>query len=388
MATKGISSFRGYLVFQILPIFKPYFITSYMQLTPQELKQKLEKTEILLLLDVRTPEEFADWHIPGAVNISMNELISKLDLIPKDKEIVAICAHGVRSQMAAQWLTSRGFKTATLFGGMAAWNSVYDTALIPYTATKDFKVFQLKRLGKGCLGYMLVSGDEVAVIDPSHHIQEFVDIANKMRKRVTKVIDTHQHADHVSGARMLAQQVGAELFLNDLDTYKFSGFTKLEDGDKIHLADLPIEVIHTPGHTKGSTSFLIEKLLITGDILFVDGVARPDLRDKADEYANDLFSTYHDKILNLNGSTEILPAHASSIALNFGVAVVDELNSIKKKLPVLELSKHEFLAAVKNVPPKPPNYQDVIQMNKGEYAYAPDEADALEEGANMCVSKG
>ena len=63
-------------------------------------------------------------------------------------------------------------------------------------------------------------------------------------------------------------------------------------------------------------------------------------------------------------------------------------DSIKKKLHILELSRGEFLDAVKNVPPKPPNYQDIIQMNKGEYAYDPDEADALEEGANMCVSKG
>lgn len=358
-----------------------------MQLTPQELKQKLEKKEDLFLLDVRTPEEFVDWHIPGAVNMPIDSLMGNLSSVPQNKEIVAICAHGIRSRTATQWLAASGYRVKTLFGGMATWNSVYDTALIPYTATKDFKVFQLKRLGKGCLGYMLVSGNEVAVIDPTHHIQEFINIAKKMHKTITKVLDTHQHADHVSGARLLAQEMKAELFLNDLDTYKFSGFTQLKDGDKIYLADLPIDVIHTPGHTKGSTSFLIEKLLITGDILFVDGVARPDLRDKADEYANDLFSTYHDKILNLNGSTEILPAHASSMALNFGVAVVDELDSVKKKLRILELSKGEFLAAVKNVPPKPPNYQDIIQMNKGEYAYDPDEADALEEGANMCVSK-
>lgn len=357
-----------------------------MQLTPEQLKQKLEAREELVLLDVRTPEEFTDWHIPSAVNVPMNELMTKLESIPKDKEVVAICAHGVRSHMATQWLRGSGYDAKTLFGGMAAWNTVYDTALIPQTSSKDYKVFQLKRLGKGCLGYMIVSKDETAVIDPTHHIQEFINIAEKTRKKITKVIDTHQHADHVSGARLLAQQAGAELLLNSLDAYKFGGFTPLKDGETIHLADLPIEVIHTPGHTKGSTSFLIEKLLITGDILFVDGIARPDLRDKADEYANDLYSTYQNKILNLDESTQILPAHASSIGLDFGSAIMDELNKIKKRLGVLELSKGEFINAVKNVPPKPPNYGDIIQMNKGEYAYDPDEADVLEEGANMCVS--
>lgn len=356
-----------------------------MHLTPEELRRKLELREDLFLLDVRTPEEFGEWHIPGAVNMPMDSLMSNLVSIPKDKDIIAICAHGVRSRTATQWLAASGCRVKTLFGGMAAWNAVYDTALIPFTANKYYKVFQLKRLGKGCLGYMIASGNEIAVIDPSHHIQEFIAIANKMKKKITKVMDTHQHADHVSGARMLAQQAGAELFLNELDAYNFSGFTKLKDGE-IYLADLPIEVIHTPGHTKGSTSFLIEKLLITGDILFVDGVARPDLRDRADEYANDLFTTYRDKILNLDSTTEILPAHASQMGLDFGVAVLDELDAIKKRLSILELSKGEFVKAVKNVPPKPPNYQDIIQMNKaGEFD--PDEADALEEGANMCVSK-
>lgn len=358
-----------------------------MHLTTEELKRKLELKEDFFLLDVRTPEEFADWHIPGAINVPMDSLMGNLNSMPKDKEVVAICAHGVRSKMATQWLVGSGYNVKTLFGGMAAWNAVYDTALIPYTVSKDYKVFQIKRVGKGCLGYIILSGDEMAVIDPSHHIQEFINIASRMRKKITKVFDTHQHADHVSGARLLAQETKAELFLNELDAYKF-GFTNLKDGDKIYLADLPIEVIHTPGHTKGSTSFLIEKLLMTGDILFVDGVARPDLRDNADEYANDLFSTYHDKILNLSGSTNILPAHASSIGLNFGAAITDELDSIKKKLGVLDLSKSEFLDAVKNVPSKPPNYQDIIRINNGESDYGPDEADVLEEGANKCVVKG
>lgn len=357
-----------------------------MQISADELKRKLESGEDLFLLDVRTTEEFSDWHIPGAVNLPMDELLGKLSSLPKDKDIVTVCAHGMRSQMATQWLAGSGYRATHLFGGMAAWNTIYDTALIPYTAGRDFKVFQLKRLGKGCLGYVIVSKGEMAVVDPSHHINEFVKIAGSMKKRITAVIDTHQHADHISGARLLAQETKAELFLNELDAYKFGGFTQLKDGEKIYLTDLPIEIMHTPGHTKGSTSFLIEKLLITGDILFVDGVARPDLRDKADEYANDLYSTYHDKILNLSGSTHILPAHASSIGLNFGAAVIDELDSIKKRLVVLELSKNEFVDAVKNVPLKPPNYQDIIQMN-ATGRYDPDEADTLEEGANMCVSK-
>jgi glyoxylase-like metal-dependent hydrolase (beta-lactamase superfamily II)/rhodanese-related sulfurtransferase len=359
-----------------------------MQLTPEELKAKMESKEDIFLLDVRTPEEYGDWHIPGSVNIPMSALATGFEGIPSGKEVVAICAHGARSKIATQFLASKGYAVKTLAGGMASWNAVYDSALIPYTVSKDFKVFQVKRIGKGCLGYIMSSREELAVIDPSHHIQEFISIANRMGKRITKVIDTHQHADHVSGARALAQETGAELFLNELDVYRFSGFTNLKDCNRLHIADIPVEVIHTPGHTKGSTSFLIEgKLLITGDILFVDGIARPDLRDRANEYAVDLFSTYNDKILSLSGSTEILPAHASSPSLNFGAAIIDCLDSIRKRLPVLGLSRSEFVEAVKNVQPKPPNYEDILRINKGEKPYDNEEADALEEGANRCVSK-
>ena len=226
-----------------------------MQLLPEELKKKLENKENVFILDVRSPQEFKDWKIDGAVNIPVNELQNRIDEIPKDKEIIALCAHGVRSRYAASQLQGMGYKAVNVFGGMASWNSVYDTALIDQ---KDFKLLQLRRVGKGCIGYIIISKNEAAVIDPSSHIDEFIKAAEKHQAKITKVIDSHQHADHVSGARSLATKTKAELFLNPLDAYQFAGFTKINDKDRIKLGEIELECLHTPGHTKGSTSFFID----------------------------------------------------------------------------------------------------------------------------------
>ena len=175
------------------------------------------------------------------------------------------------------------------------------------------------------------------------------------------------------------------MFLNPADGYNFSGFTELKDKWKMGINGLNIEVFHTPGHTMGSTSLLIDNFLITGDTLFVDGVARPDLKDKAEEYAAQLYDTYQNRILNLSDKTVIIPAHTSHIG-GFGESVGKDLSWIKKNNRVLELSKSEFIKyVISNIPPKPYNYEDIIAANKGETEWTDDEIAELEFGANKCV---
>ena len=356
------------------------------QLYARELKEKLGRHDTFLL-DVRTPEEYSAWSIKGSVNIPASTLRESLKKIPKDKEVITICAHGIRSKAAAEMLTAMGYTAHSVLGGMAAWNSVYDT--VSLNAETGYRVLQVRRLGKGCIGYLIVSNGEAAVIDPTAHIGEFVKIATQLNCRISKVLDTHQHADHVSGARVLADEAGAQLFLNPLDSYRFAGFTPLKDKYLLRVGSVDIEAIHTPGHTKGSMSFLIhDKLLITGDTLFVDGIARPDLREKSGEFAADLFSTYHDKLLSLDGSTRILPGHFNAQdELPLGTPLSALLGDVRKKIKIFDLSKSEFVKALRNVPPKPPHYEEILKINKGEAPFNEDAADELEEGPNRCVMK-
>jgi glyoxylase-like metal-dependent hydrolase (beta-lactamase superfamily II) len=346
-----------------------------MQISPEELKQKISD---VFVLDVRTDEEFRDWHIDQAVHVPMQNVMMKAGELPKDKEIVTVCAHGNRSQMIAQFLTGAGFRVRSLQGGMAAWNNIYDEAKIA-------DGFQVRRVGKGCVSYVVVSNGIAAVIDPSWHTQEYLNLAKSHNLTIKHVLDTHQHADHISGARMLAKAVNAKLYLNSLDSYNKTDFINLKDGDKIEVSDIVIEAVHTPGHTKGSMTFLVNDQLLTGDTLFVNGIARPDLKDRTDEYAADLFSTYQDKILNLKENLSVMPGHFTNIKLNFGEAISSTLKDVKK-LPQLQLSRGEFISYIKShLPEKPPNYGTIKRINAGELEFYEDEAGDLEEGPNMCT---
>jgi len=348
-----------------------------MQITVQELKQRLAEKKDFLLLDVRTAQEYNQWSIPGSVNMPVQSLDATR--LPKDKEIATICAHGGRSQYAEQMLRSQGFSASSVFGGMSAWNSVYDLVKI------SDNIHQIKRIGKGCLSYMINANGVGIVIDPSTHTDEYLKIAKSLGVTIKAIIDTHQHADHISGSRLLKQATGSQLFINPADGYNFSGFTELRDKWKMTINGLEIEVLHTPGHTSGSTSLLVDSYLITGDTLFIDGVARPDLKDKSEEYAAELYDTYQNKILNLSDNTVVIPAHTSHIG-GFGESVGKDLSWIKKNNRVLELSKSEFIKyVISNIPPKPQNYEDIIAANKGETEWTADEIAELEFGANKCV---
>ena len=265
---------------------------------------------------------------------------------------------------------------------MSAWNSVYDFVKL---SDAQFSLYQVKRIGKGCLSYFINVNGSGIVVDPSSHTDEYLNIAKNLSCTIKGIIDTHQHADHVSGARLLRAATGAQLFINPADGYNFSGFTELKDKWKMNVNGLNIEVLHTPGHTMGSTSLLVGNFLITGDILFIDGVARPDLKDKAEEYAAQLYDTYQNKILNLSESIIVIPAHSRNASV-IGESVSSTLHHIKKNNRVLELSKAEFIKyVISNIPPKPHNYEDVIAANKGETEWTSDEIAELEFGANKCV---
>lgn len=355
-----------------------------MQITAQQLKEKLDRKEDFLLLDVRTPEEYNQWNIPGSINMPLQTLDSSK--LPKDKEIACLCAHGMRSQYASQMLKAKGFNAISVFGGMSAWNSVYDLVKLSDDAqSASFSLYQIKRIGKGCLGYLINANGVGIVVDPSSHTDEYLNIAKNLNCTIKGVIDTHQHADHVSGARLLRAATGAQLFINPADGYNFSGFTELKDKWKMNINGLNIEVMHTPGHTLGSTSLLFGNFLLTGDTLFTDGVARPDLKDKSEEYAAQLYDTYQNNIMNLSGSTIIIPAHSRNSSV-IGESISSTLDNIKKNNRALELSKSEFIKyIISNIPPKPYNYEDIIAANKGETEWTSDEIAELEFGANKCV---
>ena len=386
-----------------------------MEIEASELKQKIDRKDEVYILDVRTPQEYQAWKISYNKHkdpplIPIDQLLSSIQVamkhIPKDKEIITVCAHGNRSMMAARVLSQFGYDVKSLKGGMAQWNNIYDIAMMPSYKNLAVTIWQIRRVSKGCMGYIISSNIDknAVVIDPTCAIEEsFMKVARDNRLNITKVIDTHMHADHVSGASRLARVTGADLYVSSIEEYEIrdgNGLTvhQIKDDDKISISNgIQLHAIHVPGHTKGSMSLKLSlggaygPYLFTGDTLFVDGVGRPDLRDKTEEFANDLYDSYHHRILkDFQDDTIVLPTHFNSdlIALEHGKPIYNTLEAIKKKVKLLSESKKEFTKyLVGALSPRPSNYKTIIEINKNMIPCDQIEIGDLEAGPNSCALK-
>ena len=378
-----------------------------LQIEAEKLKAKLDNGDDVFILDVRTPAEHAAWKlsydryvetsvIPFEKFSGSSDQIA--NQIPKDKEIVTLCAHGMRSRMAAQMLSKMGYNVKSIKGGMAAWNQVYDVAELPLSnAANDPRVWQLRRVSKGCMAYVISSGKSATVIDSTCDLDSSVlRLAEENSLKIVNVIDTHMHADHVSGLSTLAKKTGAKAYVGAKEGYEPSSdvkVTKLDDGHVLSLGKgVSITIIHTPGHTEGSLCFGLSTgkkgYLFTGDTLFVNGVGRPDLHSKATEYATNLYNTYHEILLKFPDDTVILPAHfdISSITVKHGELIMETIGSVKRKNKLLSMPQDEFVEfMVSTVPPRPANYEKIVQINKKLMRCDQIKMGDLEEGPNSCA---
>ncbi|MFB5621086.1 MAG: rhodanese-like domain-containing protein, partial [Nitrosopumilus sp.] len=209
-------------------------------ITPDDLAKKLDS---VFLLDVRDPNEFSEYQIPGSNNIPLEELFDSkiIKTIPKDKEVVTICPHGNRAMIASFALARAGINSQTLADGLAGWNQV----LKPVTVVNDpTKIIQIQKVGKGCLSHVVESEGKAIVIDPLYPFEKYIDIAKEQGFEITRVFDTHQHADHVSAARDLAKATGAKLHLSKYEGYDFEA-DFVGDSDEFSFGKSKLRVIHT-----------------------------------------------------------------------------------------------------------------------------------------------
>jgi glyoxylase-like metal-dependent hydrolase (beta-lactamase superfamily II) len=306
--------------------------------------------------------------------------------VPKDRELVVLCAGGARSAEAATLLADAGHRVAELAGGMVAWAAVYDTAEL---AAGEATVVQIRRRGKGCLSYVIGAGDAAFVVDPSVDVDVYEAVAAEHGWRIARVFDTHLHADHLSGARLLSDRTGATLHLNPMDAFDFP-FEPLGDEDRFVLPGgtaLGVSVLHTPGHTEGSTIFRIGgAALLTGDTLFVDGVGRPDLADRAEEYARNLHRSLIERVLTVGEGAMVLPAHyGDDVEVVPGVPVGATVRELVDRLPPLRYDQAAFVRwASAAASDRPPNHVEIIRANMGRPGLPFDELRRLELGPNRC----
>jgi glyoxylase-like metal-dependent hydrolase (beta-lactamase superfamily II) len=358
----------------------------YRDLSAEELAARLGTNDVPLVLDVRERDEFATWSIPGALNIPIGELEAKIGELPHGREVVTVCASGSRSSAAAAALARAGWHVANLAGGMPAWGAVYDSVTLELAGVT---VVQVRRRGKGCLSYLIGADGEAFVIDPSLALDLYRELAAEHEWRIARVFDTHLHADHVSGARALAEAVGASLHLNPADDFAFA-YERLADGDRFELSGgehFGVAALHTPGHTRGSTVYFVaDRAVLTGDTLLVDGVGRPDLAERAVEFARNLYHSLKEKVLVLPEDALVLPAHyGDAVVVRPDEPVGARLATLRSQLAPLSLPEEEFVAwATERSTPRPPNYAAIIRANAAGSELPPSVLSRLELGPNRC----
>jgi glyoxylase-like metal-dependent hydrolase (beta-lactamase superfamily II) len=201
------------------------------------------------------------------------------------------------------------------------------------------------------------------------------------------VLETHVHADHLSRARELAAQTGATLMLPPQERVHFA-FTPIADGEAVSLGQVHLSAVHTPGHTNESTSYVLnEAAIFTGDTLFTNGVGRPDLHadpEAARQRAQALFASLS-RLRALQRHMVVLPGHASEPIPFDGRAVASTMTEVATWLSTWLESEAAFVDRVTlNLPPTPPNFSRIVDLNEAGELSIGDPTD-LEAGANRCA---
>ncbi|MEC2063204.1 MBL fold metallo-hydrolase [Bacillus inaquosorum] len=368
-------------------------------LTAKEVTQKIFNKEPLFILDVRNENDFSDWKIEGHyfdhLNVPYFDLLDGvediLEKIPSDKEVLVVCAKEGSSVMVSEMLSEAGLSVSYLKGGMKAWSEHLEPVKVG--DLKDGgEMYQFVRIGKGCLSYMVISNGEAAIIDATRMADIFIDFAKEKGAEITHVFDTHLHADHISGGRVIAEKTKATYWLppKDAEEVVFD-YQPLEEGNDMIIGNTKIKIqpIYSPGHTIGSTSFIVDDLyLLSGDILFIDSIGRPDLAGMAEDWVGDLRKTLYSRYQALSKDLIVLPAH---------FMIIDELNedgSVGKKLSTLFSENHglnfadetEFRHLVTDhLPPQPNAYQEIRETNMGKINPDEEKQREMEIGPNRCA---
>jgi glyoxylase-like metal-dependent hydrolase (beta-lactamase superfamily II)/rhodanese-related sulfurtransferase len=226
----------------------------------------------------------------------------------------------------------------------------------------------------GCASYFIACGGEAAVVDPRWDIEPYLELAKRERFRITHVIDTHDHADHVSGRDRLVRATGAAAHRAGRPGDIRAG--DLHDGDEIAIGNVRISAVSVPGHRPEHLVFTVTDgqrgsdpwIVLTGDSLLVGDLARPDLVDTAADGARTMHANLR-RLVGLGDYVEVWPGHVGG-SLCGGAGLSGKTSSTigyeRDHNPLLRMSQAEFVASLtRNLPARPPNIERIVGINRG-----------------------
>ncbi len=374
---------------------------SIFRYTARELYDWLTTNQDIALLDVRNSEDFSRFQVESPFPFEMHnisyfdfmeieeECVSKLK---KDKPVRVICASEGSAKFVAEILENNGFAdVGYLEGGIKSWGNL----LVPVLLNPDetFAMYQFIRPGKASCSYGLACNGELMLFDPSRNVDFYEEFAKEKGLKILCSCETHLQADYIAGSRILQQTMGIEVFANasDFSEAQFP-YTRLIDGQNLSFSTEgpQVTVKFTPGHTPGSTSFIIDnRFMITGDTVFLQSVGRPDLGGKVDEWSDILFGTLRN-IQQLDHSMYVLPGHYISWKeANPQLAFTAPLEeAIEHNQHIFGIDNEaEFLTFIKaNMRDQPKEYATIRKINANLEHVDDDKAEELDLGKNECAA--
>ena len=355
-----------------------------------------------LLLDVRNDVEFARFQVEGPypidmINVPYMEFIEmeeeSVAKVPHGKKVRIVCAKEGSSQYVGEILTNHGYAdVAHLKVGIKAWGNLL--APVRIAQGENYELYQFRRPGKASCSYGLLSGEEMAVFDPAKNTRFYLDFAKEKDCTLTKSFETHRQADYISGSDMLRRNAGVQIVAPEAD-FKEARFpySPASHGDRHRLnnAGPEIEVIHTPGHTPGSTCYRIDgKFLISGDTVFIQSIGRPDLGGMAREWSEMLFNTMTGILLKLDPGTVILPGHYMAWEeADANLAFAASMEAVKARNPEIYTinDKETFFRFIQaNMRPQPEEYAKIREINAGLVEVDEEQQEIMDIGKNECAA--
>lgn len=230
---------------------------------------------------------------------------------------------------------------------------------------------QILHEDSGCLSYLIgcPTTSVAAVVDPLEDTETYLGIAEREGFTITHLFETHIHADHLSGAGKLAQETGVKICLHEAALAKFEHLP-LKDGDELDIGQVKLKVLHTPGHTPESICLLVDnRLLLTGDTLFVGSIGRPDFVGGDPEQ---LYESLYNKLMRLPDYVSIFPAHfgKSPCGGGLGGLTVSTIGYERRFNYALNIPTKaifvKFVTTHLPIPSPPPDHEAIIRKNRGE----------------------
>jgi glyoxylase-like metal-dependent hydrolase (beta-lactamase superfamily II) len=373
-------------------------------LSATELRRRLDADEPVRLLDVRNRDEVEAWSIPAddRVTVPYMQFVAagatgEVEALAADNglddgtELVVVCAEGEASDEVAASLRSVGVDATNLAEGMEGWARLYESAVL----SESPRIVQYRRPSSGCLSYMIVGDGAAAVVDPLRAFTDrYVADAEAAGVDLRYALDTHVHADHVSGLRALADR-GVEAVLpegaRDRGLADPDRFALLAPGETLSVGGVELEAVAMPGHTTEMTAYRVGGTLLTGDGVFVDRVPRPDLEAGAAgaaDHARDLHRTLTERLSVLPDAVRIAPGHydpddPTDAKGDVHAATLGRVRS----LPVFDTDADAFVEHVtERMGARPANYEEIIAVNLGRETVDEETAFELELGPNNCAA--